>query len=72
MNRKPELKLKRRRENQTWILDYVIANTGVAHNFEYEGRHFPASVKRFGMIPKTVAKQAMRQEALAGAAQAAG
>jgi alpha-beta hydrolase superfamily lysophospholipase len=72
VDRKPDLKLQRRREDQSWILDYVIANTGVAHNFEYEGRHFPASVKRFDMIPKTVAKQAMRQEALAHTAEEAG
>ncbi len=68
----PPLKPKRQRENQNWILDYVVANTGVTHNFEYEGRLFPATVKRYSMIPKVMAKQAMRQEALARAAAAAG
>ncbi len=63
---------ERKRDNQQWILDYLVQKTGRAINFEYEEREFPPSVRNYAQIPRALGKIAAHREALADAAAAAG
>jgi len=64
--------LPRRRDNQTWVLDYLVKATGRTVNFEQDGRAYPAEVKNARMIPRAMEKVGNRLETLARAAEEAG
>ncbi len=66
------MKLRRARENQTWILDYLVAQTGKSHTFDYPDRAYPASIRRYAMIPKHMAKIGHAAEGRAAAEAALG
>lgn len=54
------------RDNQQWVLDYLIQETGKAYHFQGDGRgEFPKSVRSHAMIPKHLARQAAKLEAYA-------
>jgi dienelactone hydrolase len=61
------------RDNQQWILDYIIKETGKVQHFQGDGRgNLPRSVRNHNMIDKHVGQQARRFEAMAEAEAAAG
>ena len=61
------------RDNQQWILDYLIQETGRVFHFQGEGqRRLPKTVRSHDMISKHMGLQARRIEALAQAEAAAG
>ncbi|MFQ5861208.1 MAG: alpha/beta hydrolase, partial [Dehalococcoidia bacterium] len=63
---------ERRRDDQSWILDWVVKYSGRVQNFAYDERDVPPEVKSYPMIPKHMGKQGMHQEAIAQAAERAG
>ena len=63
---------ERKRDNQQWILDYLVQKTGRAINFEYEEREFPPYVRNYAQIPRALGKIAAQREAIGDAALAAG
>jgi dipeptidyl aminopeptidase/acylaminoacyl peptidase len=63
---------ERRRDNQQWILDWVIKETGRVQNFEYDERDVPTSVKSYAMIPKAMGKVGKHRQMVAAAAERAG
>lgn len=66
------MKPVRRRDNQQWILDWIVKTTGRVQNLEYDGRTVPGEVKSYRMIPRHMGKRAAHLERLARAAEAAG
>lgn len=61
------------RDNQQWILDYLIQQTGKAYHFQGDGRgDLPSSVKSHAMISKHLAQDARRLEDLARREESAG
>jgi len=66
------MKLTRRRDNQQWILDWIVKITGRVQNLEYDGRTVPEEVKSYRMIPRHMGKRAAHLERIARAAEAAG
>jgi hypothetical protein len=61
------------RDNQQWILDYLIQETGKVFHFQGDGRgRLPRSVRSHDMISKHLGLQAQRLEGLAKAEAAAG
>jgi len=66
---KPHLK----RDNQKWIFDWVIKETGKVFHFQPDGRgRFPRSVRSHDMISKHMGLEARRMERLARAEAEAG
>jgi pimeloyl-ACP methyl ester carboxylesterase len=65
-------KLERRRDNQQWVLDYLVRATGRSILFDHKERRYPESVLSYRMIPKHLARRARHREQLARCAQAAG
>jgi pimeloyl-ACP methyl ester carboxylesterase len=65
-------KLRRRRDGQQWILDYILKTTGMVQNFEDEKTEMPRNVKNYKMISKLVGEDAFHKEAVARAAEEAG
>src|SRR5919202_5856050 len=63
---------ERRRDNQQWLLDYLVKTTGRVQNFGNDERQLPSEVKSYAMIPRVLAKHAQQQECLAREAAAAG
>ncbi len=61
--------VERRRDNQQWLLDYLVRVTGRAQLFDRDDRTFPASVRSYQMIPRHMARIARHQEAIARAAE---
>lgn len=67
--RRPRL----RRDDQQWIFDYVVKETGaVYHWWSDGGGSLPKSVRSHAMIPKQLGRQAERIEGLADVERAAG
>lgn len=66
------MKTERRRDNQQWILDLMVKQTGRVQNFGNDERDVPPEVKSYRMIPRVLAKQARHAEAVARAAEQAG
>lgn len=64
--------LERHRDNQQWILDYLIQTTGREQNFEIGGRRFPPEVKNHTMIPRVMFRSGKMKEDLARRAADAG
>jgi pimeloyl-ACP methyl ester carboxylesterase len=66
------MKLPRNRDNQQWLLDYLVKTTGRDRQYFYDERKFPAGTRSYAMIPKKMEKQARHKRDLARAAEAAG
>jgi dienelactone hydrolase len=66
------MKTERRRDNQQWMLDYLVKTTGRPQNFAYDARIFPPEVKSYPMISRVMEKLARHTEAIAREAEAAG
>ena len=66
------MKLERRRDNQQWILDYLVKATGRVVSFGQDARQLPAEVRSYEMIPRVLEKQARHIEAMAREAAARG
>ena len=65
------MKLERQRDNQSWMFDWMVKETGRTHNFAY-GRELPREVKSYKMIPRIMEKYGRHAEELARAAEEAG
>jgi pimeloyl-ACP methyl ester carboxylesterase len=61
--------LKRRRDSQQWILDWMVKTTGRDRQYFYDARTLPSSVKSYAMITREVEKEARHRETLARAAE---
>lgn len=66
------MKGERRRDNQQWMLDWMVKTTGRVQGFALDARMFPQEVKSYRMIPRVLEKRARRIEAMGKAAEAAG
>lgn len=64
--------LERRRDNQQWILDWLVKTTGRVQNFANDERQVPAEIKSYRMIHRVLFKEAHHIETIARAAEAAG
>src|SRR5579884_2100254 len=61
------------RDNQQWILDYLIKETGRVFHFQGDGRgNLPRSVRSHAMISKHLGQAARRTETLGDMDLAAG
>lgn len=63
---------ERRRDNQQWMLDWIIKTTGRVQNFAYDNRIVPPEVKSYAQIHRVVDKHARHVIAIAEAAEAKG
>ncbi len=63
------MSLERRRDNQQWMLDWMVKNTGRDRGFFYDTRSLPSSVKSYVMIPREMEKQGRHKETMAKAAE---
>ena len=66
------LRSERRRDNQQWLLDWMVKTTGRTHNFAYDHREIPPEVKTYRQIPRVMEKAGRHMETIARAAEAAG
>lgn len=66
------LRAERRRDNQQWLLDWMVKTTGRTHNFAYDHREIPPEVKTYRQIPRVMEKAGRHQEAIARAAENSG
>jgi pimeloyl-ACP methyl ester carboxylesterase len=64
--------LERRRDNQQWLLDYLVKTTGRVQNFANDERQLPPEVKSYAMIPRVLGKHAQQQARIAQQAASAG
>jgi pimeloyl-ACP methyl ester carboxylesterase len=71
-NRGLSMDRERERDNQQWMLDWMLKTTGREQNFQYDSRRFPPEVKTYRMIPRVMFKQGARKERIARAADAHG
>ena len=62
----------RRRDNQQWMMDWMVKTTGRVINFEYDDREVPSHVRNYAQIPRAMAKMGAAKERMADAAAAAG
>jgi len=62
----------RQRDNQQWMLDWMIKTTGREQNFQYDDRRFPPQAKTYRMIPRVMFKEGAHKERLARAADERG
>lgn len=63
---------ERRRDNQQWMLDWIVKTTGRVQNLAYDNRVVPPEVKSYAQIHRVVDKHARHVIAIAEAAEAAG
>ena len=66
------MKGERQRDNQQWMLDWMVKTTGRVQGFALDARMLPPEVKSYRMIPRVLEKRARRIEAMGKAAEAAG
>lgn len=64
--------LPRRKDNQQWLLDYMIKTTGRTHAFDIDGRFIPEGVANHRQIHAACYKKAGAMEKLARLAEADG
>jgi len=60
------------RDNQQWILDWIVKTTGRVQNLANDERDLPPEVKSYRMIPRVLYKEALHYETIARAAEVAG
>ena len=65
-------KTERRRDNQQWMLDWIIKTTGRVQNFAYDNRVVPPEVKSYAQIHRVVDKHARHVVSIAEEAEKAG
>lgn len=66
-------RLKRERDNQQWILDYLVMSTGRDRNFGVDHHLWPPNVARnHRMVPRVLSRVGQERERLARASDAAG
>lgn len=64
---------ERRRDDQAWIFDWIVQETGQVQNWDRpESRGLPRAVRNYAMIPKHVGREGLHREAVARAAEKAG
>lgn len=63
---------ERRRDNQQWMLDWIVKTTGRVQNFAYDARVVPPEVKSYAQIHRIVDKHGRHVIAIAEAAEKAG
>jgi pimeloyl-ACP methyl ester carboxylesterase len=63
---------ERRRDNQQWLLDWLVKQTGRVQNFADDERTVPAEVKSYRMIPRILYKEAKHYETIAQGAETDG
>ncbi|HEX3723915.1 MAG TPA: alpha/beta fold hydrolase [Nitrolancea sp.] len=63
---------ERRRDNQQWMLDWIVKQTGRVQNFGNDERDVPPEVKSYRMIPRVLHKQARHFESIAREAEQRG
>ena len=63
---------ERRRDEQMWVHDWMVKQSGRVQNFAYDEREVPSEVKSYAMVPKHMGKQGLHQEAIARGAERAG
>lgn len=66
------MRSERRRDNQQWMLDWLVKTTGRVQNFAHDNRIVPPEVKSYRMIPRVMARHGRRLEEMARAAEQAG
>ena len=71
-NRDLSMRMDRNRDNQQWMLDWIIKTTGREQNFQYDTRRFPEEAKTYRMIPRVMFKKGAHKERIARAADEAG
>jgi dienelactone hydrolase len=64
--------MERRRDNQQWVLDYMVKTTGRVQNFGNDERQLPAEIKSYEMIPRVLNKHGRQRENMALEAERAG
>ena len=64
-----KLKGERRRDNQQWMLDWMVKTTGRVQNFALDTREVPPEAKSYRMVPRIFEKHARHEEQLARAAE---
>ena len=63
---------ERRRDNQQWMLDWIVKTTGRVQNFAYDNRVVPPEVKSYEQIHRTVDRHGRHVISIAEAAEKAG
>lgn len=63
---------KRHRDNQHWIMDWIIKQTGRYQNYAYDVKTVPPEVKSYKMIPRVLERYGRHRELLAQEAEKAG
>ncbi len=63
---------ERRRDNQQWMLDWIIKTTGRVQNFAYDNRVVPPEVKSYAQIHRIADKHGRHVISIAERAEAAG
>ncbi len=73
---KPEVstvtRSRMKRDDQQWVLDWIVKTTGRVQNLANDERDLPQEVKSYRMIPRVLYKEARHIEGIAKAAEAAG
>lgn len=64
--------MPRKKDNQQWLLDYLIRTTGRTHCFEIDGRFIPEGVATHDQIPTACYRKAIKMEQVARAAHKEG
>ena len=62
------LRGERRRDNQQWLLDWLVKTTGRVQNFALDQRVVPPEVKSYRQIPRVLERYARHAESIADAA----
>ena len=65
-------RIRRRRNSQQWILDWLTKRSGRVQNFAYDERVVPPEAKSYAMIPHAFERAARHVEQVARGAEAAG
>lgn len=60
---------ERRRDNQQWMLDWIVKTTGRVQNFAYDNRVIPPEVKSYEQIHRTIDRHARHVVSIAEAAE---
>ena len=63
---------KRKRDNQQWLLDWVVNQSGRVINYEYEERELPDNVKTYAQVPKALGRRADYKASIAEKARLSG
>ncbi len=63
---------KLKRDDQQWVLDWIVKTSGRVQNLANDERDLPPEVKSYRMIPRVLYKEASHIEGIAKAAEAAG